>query len=161
MANASTDELRSTLETNTVAVHRIIQASLPLLRAGAVKKIVVIGASSGSHPVAHHMASQGLPAVGAYAVSKAATHMMVMLYGAELANEGFLTASIHPGIVTTDMAGAVMEKHPEMLEMVKSGAFTVISPTESAKGILNVVEELSFENSGKLIDYNVCIASPL
>ena len=53
-----------------------------------------------------------MPGVGAYAASKAAAHMLTMLYGAELASEGTLTASVHPGVVMTDMANAIMQKRP-------------------------------------------------
>lgn len=153
VSDASVEQLQATLETNTVGVHRIIQSCLPLLRAGTVKKIVVLGALSGTFPVAHHLASAGMPAVGAYAVSKAAAHMLTMLYGAELSKEGFITASVHPGVVTTDMAMAVMQKHPEMKEAAMKSGMAMITPEESAHGVVDVIGGLNTANSGKLISW--------
>ena len=153
VCDASVEQLQKTLETNTVGVHRIIQSCLPLLRAGTAKKIIVLGASSGTFPVAHHLASTGMPAVGAYAVSKAAAHMLTMLYALELAKEGFMTASVHPGVVMTDMAATVMQKHPEMKEAAEKSGTKVLTPVESAVGIVKVIEMLTMGNSGKLISW--------
>ncbi|KAH8822053.1 hypothetical protein F5884DRAFT_868370 [Xylogone sp. PMI_703] len=153
VSDASVEQLKETLETNTIAVHRIIQSCLPLLRAGAVRKIVVLGAVSGTFPVAHHLASVGLPASGAYAVSKVAVHMLIMLYAAELAKEGFVTASVHPGTVMTDMAEEVMQKYPKMKQHAEKSNMKLLTPAESADGIVKVIEELTVDNSGKLISW--------
>ena len=153
VAHSSVEELRTTLETNTIAVHRIVQACLPLLRTASAKKIVVLGAASGTFPIASQMASLGMPAAGVYAVSKAATHMLNMLYGVELAQDGVLSVSIHPGLVMTDMSAQVMRNHPEMEEMISQGGLEVITPAESAEGIVKVIEGLSAERSGKLISW--------
>lgn len=153
VSNASAEQLEETLETNTVAVQKVIQAFLPLLRAGPDKKIVTLGALSGTFHVAHHLASKGMPGVGAYAVSKAATHMLMMLYAAELAGEGLKTASIHPGVVMTEMATKIMQKHPEMRETAEKSGMKLLTPVESAEGVVRVIEGLSMVDSGKLISW--------
>lgn len=153
IVDTSVQELRTTPETNTVAVHRLVQTCLPLLRRGASKKVVILGAASGTFSTANHLASHGMPAVGAYAVSKAATHMLNMLYGAELAKDGILSLSVHPGVVMTGMAEQVMQSHPDIKEMTKQSGMKAITPAESAEGIVRVVEDLSSETSGKLMSW--------
>ena len=123
------------------------------MRKGSIKKIAVLGASTGTFPVAGHMAHMGFPALGMYSVSKAATHMLTMLYGAELAKEGFKTVIIHPGVVTTDMSSSMVRKHPQMKEAIDKGGFKFITPSQSVEGILKVVRELTMDTSWKLISY--------
>lgn len=50
IVDASVDQLRATLETNTIAVHAIVQAFLPLIRAGSAKKLITLGAATGTFP---------------------------------------------------------------------------------------------------------------
>lgn len=98
MTQSPVAELREYIEVNAISTHRLVIAFLPLLRAGRRKEIIGIGTSSGSFGLSQPLAKQGFP-LGAYGVSKAAMHFLVMLYAAELQREGFKCITFHPGVV--------------------------------------------------------------
>lgn len=151
VAQCSTEQIQEMLDVNTIAPHRLIQAFLPLVRAGVQKKIIAVGTSVGSFGLCRPMAREGLPS-GAYGISKASLHFMVMLYAAELTPaEGILFASVHPGNVDTAGARDFINSIPGFLEKVKESGFVMISPRESVEGILKVVEGLTEERSGDLL----------
>ena len=148
------EQLAQTLDINTVSVHRIVQAFLPLLRAGSVKKIILLGGTFG--PTQYLTTNRFASATGAYAISKTATHMLGMLYGLELIKEGFITASLHPGIVATDMSAQVMagmKAAGEGGDHGQGGGPQIIQPEDSVRGMVRVMENLQPEQSGKLISW--------
>jgi len=57
---------------------------------------------------------------GEYCVSKAAVSMLTLLYADRLAAEGILVHEIRPGVIATDMTGAVKEKYDKL---IAGGAF--------------------------------------
>lgn len=67
----------------------------------------------------------------------------------ELADEGFIVISIHPGLVQTKMSKESSEhfskQHPVMLEYFQKNS---IPPDQSAAQMLKVVDDLKPENSG-------------
>lgn len=71
----------------------ILQAFLPLIRAGQQKKIVVISTLLGSIESALHM--PGLNDI--YSVSRAALNMIVRKWGAVLKMEGITAVAVNPG----------------------------------------------------------------
>ncbi|QRV95947.1 short chain dehydrogenase [Ceratobasidium sp. AG-Ba] len=74
----------------------------------------------------------------AYGISKAALNMAGRKLAAELQPSNIIVALVHPGWVKTDMGGPNAQ----------------ITPTESAVGILQVIEQLSMDNSGEFWVYN-------
>lgn len=86
------------------------------------------------------MASTG---TGPYAVSKASLHFLMMLYGAELTGEGILFASVHPGLMDTEMASKVLQMEcNHALETYAEAGIWLISVRESVEGIIKVVERM-------------------
>lgn len=59
---------------------------------------------------------------GEYCISKAGVAMITRLFADRLAPEGILVHEIRPGVVATDMTGAVKEKYDAMIE---EGAFPI------------------------------------
>ncbi|MCJ1423021.1 hypothetical protein MMC29_000902 [Sticta canariensis] len=154
LAKCSTELIQENLEINTVAPHRLIQAFLPLVRAGVQKKIVAIGSDAGSFGLFRPLAQQGAVS-GAYGISKASLHFMLMHYAAELTlAEGILFASVDPGVVDTTGARDFLNLSPGSLEKLEEGGFHMTSPQESAEGILKVVEGLTKERSGDFLVWN-------
>lgn len=154
IAQCSTEQIQQMLDINTVAPHRLIQAFLPLVRAGVQKKIIVVGSSAGSFGLFRPVASEGF-SMGAYGVSKASLHFMVMLYAAELTPaEGILFASVHPGDVDTTGARDFLNESPGLKEKLEESGRPLISVRESVEGVLKVVEGLTKERSGDLLAWN-------
>ncbi|WP_276948271.1 3-ketoacyl-ACP reductase [Acetatifactor muris] len=59
---------------------------------------------------------------GEYCISKAGVAMITRLFADRLAPEGILVHEIRPGVIATDMTGAVKEKYDAMIE---EGAFPI------------------------------------
>ncbi|MCI8798333.1 MAG: 3-ketoacyl-ACP reductase [Lachnospiraceae bacterium] len=59
---------------------------------------------------------------GEYCISKAGVAMITRLFADRLAPEGILVHEIRPGVIATDMTGAVKEKYEAMIE---EGAFPI------------------------------------
>ena len=88
-------------EINVVGVMKTINAFLPLIEKGELKKVITI--STGMADL--EMMTKYDVAVGpAYAASKAATNILVQRYQAAYKEDGILFMSISPGYVDTDHA---------------------------------------------------------
>lgn len=126
-----------TFETNVVGVVNVTQAFLPLLRKRGqdiVKKILNISSLNASISVMGSLNTSGK--FPAYCVSKAALNMLTKLDANRFAKENFIIHASHPGSVKTDL-------NP-------NGA---ISAEESVAGMLNVLDNLTPEQSGAFFDY--------
>ncbi|MEO6848794.1 MAG: SDR family NAD(P)-dependent oxidoreductase, partial [Chthoniobacterales bacterium] len=73
-----------------------------------------------------------------YPASKAALNMMLMILTAELRAENIPVVTLHPGFVRT---------RPE-------NSHAPLDPKESAKGMLEIIENLTLENSGNFYRYD-------
>ena len=156
IAQCSTQQIQECLEVNTVAPHRLIQAFLPLIRIGVQKKIVALGTSVGSFGLIRALVREAVPS-GAYGISKAALHFLMMLYAADLTPaEGILFAALDPGVVPTSGAQewGKQFKGEGMVEKFETIARPLISAEESVQGLLKVVEGLTAERSGDLLAWN-------
>ena len=78
-----------------------INAFLPLVRKGSVKKITVISSGmADTELVLNHK----VPGSVIYASMKAATNMVVVKYAIELKEEGIVVFALSPGLVNTSQA---------------------------------------------------------
>ena len=73
----------------------------------------------------------------AYGMSKAGLNMLTRHLAAELSGQGTVVVAMSPGWVATDMGGPSAE----------------LSPAESVRGIVNVVDALTPAQSGKFLDH--------
>jgi NAD(P)-dependent dehydrogenase (short-subunit alcohol dehydrogenase family) len=121
----------NTFAVNTLAPVRIMQALLDNLKASDSGKLVTITSQLGA-------LSLDLPFAYAYSTSKAAINKFMKLAAIDLRNEGISVALIHPGWVKTDMGGSKAD----------------LSPEESARGIVNVIANLSLDNTGGFWKWN-------
>jgi NAD(P)-dependent dehydrogenase (short-subunit alcohol dehydrogenase family) len=132
IATITFGEIEKTLETNTMGPMRVTQALLPNLRAGKRKLIVSISSRLGSIEGNTNGNYYG------YRESKAALNMFMRSIAMELKSDGFTCIAMSPGWVRTDMGG------PQ----------ATLSPEESVKGILSVLESLKPEDSGTFRSYD-------
>lgn len=85
-------------QTNVLGAWRVVQATLPLLRASPAGRIVNVSSGAG----ALTDMGGGTPA---YRISKAALNALTKILAAELHGDGILVNAICPGWVATDMGG--------------------------------------------------------
>ena len=87
---------------NTLGAIHSVEAFLPLLRAGATKKVVFISSGGAVREVVW---KGRYYEAAAYSVTKSAENMVMTKYAAQLEAEGFTVASICPG--TVDVTGTL------------------------------------------------------
>ena len=114
-----------TLQINTLAPLRIVHALLPALRRADGARIVTVSSQMGM------MAYQKSDRI-AYRASKAAVNKVMQGLATDLAPEGIAVMVVHPGWVRTDMGGQGAD----------------ISVEESARGLVQVIGELSLATTG-------------
>lgn len=120
-----------TLTINTVAPLMISRAVLANLKRATNPRLVSISSSMGA-------LSEESTGMYAYRSSKAALNKVMKLLATELKPQGITVCPIHPGWVQTDMGG-------------ESASLTV---SESASGIIDVVRNLSLDQSGQFLTWS-------
>lgn len=73
-----------------------------------------------------------------YRMSKAAINMAAKVLSETLKSEGIIVITTHPGHVATDMGG---QSAP-------------VTPAQSAKGLISVIDSLTIEQTGKFYAYS-------
>lgn len=134
----SEERMSQYMDVNVTGVLRIVKAFLPALKARKTRQIVLVSSTSGS--LARQVnAKSGFR--GPYAVSKAALNMLAVQLHNELhESDGFTVVPIHPGWVSTDMG-----------RIAGDGGMPV---SKSAAGIINVVNNLTPQDSAKFYNYD-------
>ena len=119
------------LAVNVIGPLLVTRAFLPHLRRSGEAKVAAISSQLGG------MSHQGSDRI-AYRASKAALNKMMQGIAIDLKKEGIASVVLHPGWVRTDMGG--------------QGA--ALDPTESAEGIIRVLDSLTLETSGRFISWD-------
>jgi NAD(P)-dependent dehydrogenase (short-subunit alcohol dehydrogenase family) len=118
------DSMLEQYRVNTLGPLRVTQALLPNLHDGS--KVAIVTSRVGSIEDNSSGNNYG------YRVSKTAVNMVGMNLSHDLKAKGIAVILLHPGYVRTDMTGG--------------GGGT--SPEDSAKGLIERIDELDLENSG-------------
>ena len=130
-------------DTNVVGVISAINAFLPLLQKSSTKKVIAVSSGMAANDlISQYGVWEGAP----YAISKAALNTTIAKYDAMYRKDGILFMSVSPGVVDT---GAKMPEGSEL--PMKFGRYAPhfkgpISPEESVKAMLGVVERASVDN---------------
>lgn len=119
-----------TLEVNTWGTFNVIKSWLPNLRLAEEPRVVILSSRMGS--VSANKAGGGY----AYRASKAALNAVVRSFVIDIPEVTFLL--LHPGRVET-----------RLVEWKEEGA---ISPQESLQDCLKVMQDLTKQDSGRLVD---------
>ncbi|KAH9931393.1 hypothetical protein B0H21DRAFT_894584 [Amylocystis lapponica] len=149
------DDLNKLFEINVVGVVHTINAFLPLIRAGLIKKVVSL--SSGLADT-DFIRTTGYALAAPYCISKAALNMVVAKYAARFKDEGVVFLALAPGLVDT----SAKPPTPEQLEVIigmkakfKRAAPTwderPITPEQSVMKMLSVLDKLTIEDSGTFV----------
>lgn len=125
------DGFAKTLAINTLAPLKVTQVFLPLLKQGNNPRLINISSKMGRMEFS---ASDRI----AYRASKAALNKITQGLATDLKDDGVTCIAMHPGWVQSDMGGAQAD----------------ITPAESAAGILQVIQSLTIDDTGKFIDWD-------
>ena len=120
-----------TLDVNVLGPLRVVQAFLPHLRRSKAGKVMAVSSQLGD------MTYPGSDRI-AYRASKAALNKLMRGVAEDLAPEGIAVVIAHPGWVRTDMGGA--------------GAS--IEPEESAAGLIDLLDRLTLETTGRFMNWD-------
>lgn len=93
------DEFRKAMDESALAFTRMVEAALPLLRAGQDARIVAV-----SSFVAHAIRPEFAP-FAATAASRSALEALVRLTAVELAKDGITVNAVSPGLIVKDRPG--------------------------------------------------------
>ncbi|GAB6196442.1 SDR family oxidoreductase [Lysobacter xanthus] len=121
--------LEDSFRTNAMGPFILTQAVAPLLADGA--KVANMTSQLGSIANAQRF---GTPT---YCISKAALNMVTRLLAAALAERGIAVVSLHPGWVQTEMGGAQAP----------------VTPEDSVRGLLRVIDGVDGSRSGGFFDF--------
>ena len=125
------ETLLRTYTVNSAGPILVSQQFLPMMKAGTAKKIINV--SSGAGSITYR--NQG--SMYAYCASKAALNMHSKNLSMALTEFGITVIALGPGWVKTDMGGPDAQ----------------ITPEESVKGMLKVIDSLTLEDTGKFYNY--------
>lgn len=131
--DVAAEPFNEVIRINATGPMLVTREALPLLRASDDALVLNVSSQLGSMQVA---ATKGRDT--SYCVSKAALNMWSVKAAVALRDEGIAMVMLHPGWVSTDMGGSSAE----------------LTPTESATSIVSVVDELTFEDSGRFITWD-------
>lgn len=125
------NQWRQVFEVNTIAPLKLVESLFPLLEQGTLKKIMCLSSKVGS--MTENTSGGGY----IYRSSKAALNSVVKSLSNDLSPQGFTVLALHPGWVQTEMGGP-----------------NAILPTaESAKGLIEVIDNAKITDSGCFLDY--------
>ncbi|KAK4553124.1 hypothetical protein LTR86_009851 [Recurvomyces mirabilis] len=96
------EQLNHLFNINVTGPHRVTSAFIPLLEAGAQKKVINVSSTMGSISWAEKYVKAPTPS---YKISKAALHMLNKQYALEYAEKGFTFLCVSPGWLKTDLGG--------------------------------------------------------
>ncbi|MGQ7847313.1 SDR family oxidoreductase [Granulosicoccus sp. 3-233] len=125
------EQWMSSFAVNAIAPWRVSVAFADRLEASSCARIATISSQMGS------LERAGSDRV-AYRSSKAAANMVMRTLALEWQSRGIAVCMLHPGWVKTDMGGSN----------------AALEASESASGLLEVIDGLTLKNSGCFLDYS-------
>ncbi|KAL5507014.1 hypothetical protein ACEPAH_6470 [Sanghuangporus vaninii] len=154
-------DLLKNFNVNVIGVIHTTNAFLPFLRSGSVnnnKKVITISSGAGDVPFT---LSTGNPAGAPYSISKAAVNLAVAKYAAEYKDQGIVFLAISPGMVNTkDSLNQPTEEDLKKFEALVASFRKAypdfagpISPEQSVKAVLGVVDKATIEDTGAFISH--------
>ncbi|TFK25895.1 NAD(P)-binding protein [Coprinopsis marcescibilis] len=133
----------------TVDVIRLIKPFLPLIERSAKKTVLCMSSAGSSLEL-----SRKWPLLSpAYCASKAAMNMMMLKWGASVADKGIMMACVHPGWVRTQMGEGVKE-----YVMITTPDLPYITARESAEAVVMLTKNLTADKVRSLLCYDGQIA---
>jgi len=147
------EDLLLYFKTNTLGPIHTINALIPLLRKGDLKKCIILSTTAGSPKVA---AETGFAHFVGYGISKAGINLAVAKYAARFKDEGIVFIAVTPGMVKT-MPGTEEEVN-EILEPIVQKIRAryphfegPIMVEQSVGDVLALVDRITIAESGSFV----------
>lgn len=144
-------ELVKSFQVNVVGVVNTINVFLPLVKAGAVKKVVVISSGMADPDLVN---GGGIFNSAPYTISKAAANMVVFKYNARYKDKGVLFFALSPGVVKTWSGDEENAAIQDLRKLMPDWAGP-LTPLESAEMCIKVTKDFSLEkgNGGAFVSH--------
>lgn len=133
-------ELERGWKTNVVGVIYAINAFLPLIKKGTVKKVLALSTGMADDALTRQYGVWESPT---YSINKAALNTAVAKYAARYATEGIFFLSISPGVVDTGHGMPDGSELPVKFSKYAPHFRGPITPAESVKMCLDVLDKAS------------------
>jgi len=130
LASIDFEQMQNTFAVNAFGPLRVIQSLMPNLRLGQRKLVIGMSSQLGS-------IERSNGGMYAYRASKTALNQFNKILASELGPQGFVFTVLHPGWVQTEMGGAN----------------ATLTPQESVRGLVGVIEKLGPDDNGRFYDY--------
>ncbi|OAA58121.1 NAD(P)-binding domain protein [Niveomyces insectorum RCEF 264] len=149
-------DMISGLDVNVLGAAYSINAFLPLIEKGTVKKIVAISTGM-ADPEA--LLDWGFSQFVTYSTIKAALNMIVVKYAIELKKDGITVLAVSPGLVNTRETPPTPQEVQEFTALVKTMQTTYpnfqgpISPEESVTAVRKVIDSVGIEQTGQFVSH--------
>lgn len=148
-------KFQTALNVNLIGPLRVTEALLDNVARSPHGRIVVLGSAAGSVG----LYGPGAP-LYAYRSSKAALHYATHELAADLAPRGILVGLLNPGIVDTKgvldrkPGEPVPEVYKPLMAMIERGELQLISPPESVRAMIGLIDGLTPERAGRFYNYD-------
>jgi len=148
-SSLNAEEFQRVMLVNTFAPLRVSGAFLEQVAASRQRKIIALSSGLGSI----WQAAQAPQSSQAYAydVSKAGLNMAMRLLQNAVRDRGIIVGIVSPGPVDTDMQRAYRDAAAQAGTAITTPTLT---PTESARTLVNYVEALGPEKAGRFYSYS-------
>ncbi|MEC9376264.1 MAG: SDR family oxidoreductase [Pseudomonadota bacterium] len=140
---------------NALGPIRVTAAFIDNVRLAGPGKIISLGSAAGSNGYLRPPAD-----FYSYRASKAAQHFLIHNLALDLASEKIIVGLINPGLVDTRGLSkigpddSVPDDFAEIIKKIRSGQLKLITPKESVVAMIDIIDNLTFEQSGKFINFD-------
>ncbi|KAM0790316.1 hypothetical protein ACM66B_003202 [Microbotryomycetes sp. NB124-2] len=139
-------DLRRMMNVNLYGTIYVTTAFLPLLRKSNKKVIVNISSAAGA--IGTNFSDVAISST--YSISKCAVNMLSRKFHGELAADGFIVATFHPGLVKTDMGSPASEAYGD--DPLFAGV-EALEPEDAAKYGVDFFQKLTTYHSAGFFAY--------
>jgi NAD(P)-dependent dehydrogenase (short-subunit alcohol dehydrogenase family) len=144
-----------TLTVNAIGPMRVSEAFLENVAASNQKKIITLSSAAGSHGLLNPPAN-----LYPYRASKAALNFLMHNLALDVAKRGIVVGLLNPGLVDTrgvlnlKPGESPPEEFAALMPLIRAGKIQLITPEESVKAMLELIDGLTPARSGVFLNYD-------
>lgn len=155
--DSSPEEYQQFFKVNTIGPIETLKVLKPFMMKSNTRKVILKSSILGSINGFPDVLAQAYPCAP-YSVSKASLNMITKLLSYELAKDGFVVVSYHPGMINTkaketnDDISAKPDFKPDV-NFIKIVSREALSIEDGVKKELDIINGLTKEDSGKFLSH--------
>jgi len=144
-----------TFDVNAIGPMRVTEAFLDNVAASNQKKIITLSSAAGSHGLLNPPAN-----LYPYRASKAALNFLMHNLALDVAKRGIVVGLLNPGLVDTrgvlnlKPGESPPEEFANLMPLIRAGKIQLITPEESVKAMLELIDGLTPARSGVFLNYD-------